>query len=177
MRTRSFVLLLFALSVIFYFTLYREGKQPGEPAPDFSLPTEQRQVRLSDYRGQFVLINFWATWCPPCVAEMPSLERLHQRFQNESFEILAVSLDEDWASIRRFRQKIPLTLKILLDQGGEIASLYGTHQIPETYLVDDSGVIVKKIIGPRQWDDEKVAREIQLLLSSKSVVDRFPSSE
>ncbi|MEE4262019.1 MAG: TlpA disulfide reductase family protein [Desulfobacteraceae bacterium] len=129
----------------------RLGK--GLPAPDFTLPgLDGQMVRLADYRGKVVLLNIWATWCPPCVEEMPSMEKLYQTFKAEGFEILAVSMDESGAqAVRPFMKKLRLSFPALTDTQGALKSLYQTTGVPESFIIDKDGVIVEKIIGPRDW--------------------------
>ena len=125
----------------------------GRPAPNFTLPDlEGRMVSLTDYRGKVVLLNIWATWCPPCVDEMPSMEKLYQALSNEDFEILAVSIDESGAQdVLPFMKKHKLSFPALTDPKGTLKGLYETTGVPESFIIDQDGVIVEKIIGPRDW--------------------------
>ena len=128
----------------------------GSRAPEFratSLATGRR-VRLADYRGTVVLLNVWATWCQPCRVEMPSMERLHQRLGGgEDFKILAVSVDEGGDSVvAAFARELGLSFDILHDQSGAIQRSYQTTGVPESWVIDRDGVIVKKVIGPSEWD-------------------------
>jgi peroxiredoxin len=129
----------------------RLGK--GVPAPDFTLPgLDGQMVSLADYRGKVVLLNIWATWCPPCVDEMPSMEKLYQTLKAEGFEILAVSMDESGArAVAPFMKKHKLNFPALTDTKGALKSLYQTTGVPESFIIDKDGVIVEKIIGPRDW--------------------------
>lgn len=165
-RTLLTLLLIAAIVALLYLRVQREAVElVGLSAPNFSLPSKGGMVRLEDYRGKVVLLNFWASWCPPCVAEMPSLDHLNQRMQGKDFQILAVSEDEEgWAPIDRFLKRLPLTITILLDPRGDAAALYGTNELPETYLIDKRGVVVKKYRGPRNWMDEEIVSEILLCL-------------
>lgn len=133
---------------------------PGEPqlgkgaaAPNFTLPDlTGKTVSLSDYRGKVVLLNIWATWCPPCVEEMPSMEKLYQKMKGEAFEILAVSLDESGAEVvAPFMKKHKLSFPALIDSAGTLKELYQTTGIPESLIITKDGVILEKIIGPRDW--------------------------
>ena len=125
----------------------------GTPAPNFTLPDlTGKSVSLTDYRGKVVLLNIWATWCPPCVEEMPSLEKLHQAMKGESFEILTVSLDESGAEVvTPFMKKHKLNFPALIDSAGTLKNLYQTTGIPESLIITKDGVILEKIIGPRNW--------------------------
>lgn len=111
------------------------------------------QIKLADLRGKVVFINFWATWCPPCIEEMPSMIRLQDRMkQDEHFLMLAISADEGWEPVRRFFEKGPPPFTVLLDAKGKKAAEYGTTMFPETYIVID-GRVRGFIEGPRNWDD------------------------
>ena len=127
---------------------------PREGAPlDFELTTMSgKTVKLSELAGKTVFLNFWATWCPPCIEEMPSLRRLHRKLAtNPDFVFLAVSTDQDWPAVRRFFEREPAEFTVLLDAQGELARRYGTTKFPETYVIED-GRIAGHIIGPRDWD-------------------------
>jgi len=124
----------------------------GQPVPDVVLPDlEGRTVSLSDFRGEVVVLNFWATWCPPCVEEMPSLQKLQQALGDKGLRVLAASVDESLEDVERFRQEYQLSLPILHDRGGKIAHRFSTFKYPETYIVDRDGRLVAKVIGPRDW--------------------------
>ena len=125
----------------------------GLPAPDFMFPgLDGKMVRLSDYQGHVVLVNVWATWCPPCVDEMPSMERLYREFKGEKFEILAVSIDALGEKVvAPFMKKYNLSFPALMDPDGTIKTLYHTTGVPESFIVDQEGILIKQIIGPRDW--------------------------
>jgi peroxiredoxin len=129
------------------------GPEIGRSAPDFRLPgLDGKMVSLSDYRGKVVLVNIWATWCPPCVDEMPSMEKLYQQLLGEAFEILAVSIDEQGAGVvAPFMKKHNLSFLALSDTKGIVKNLYYTTGVPESLIIDKSGNVVEKIIGPRDW--------------------------
>jgi thiol-disulfide isomerase/thioredoxin len=111
-----------------------------------------KDVSLADFRGKVVLLNFWATWCPPCVDEMPSMLRLYEKLRSKpNFVFLAVSTDDGWDPVRKFFAAGPPPFTVLLDAHGEIAQRYGTTQFPETYVVVD-GRVRAFIEGPRDWD-------------------------
>jgi len=125
-------------------------------ALQFALPLRGGgTVALSQKRGKLVLVNFWATWCPPCRDEMPSLEKLANALDPQSFEVLAVSVDESWDPVEKFlKPRSPLT--VALDQGGSVSQRYGTSKFPESYLVDSKGSVRLKFVGPRDWMDQNV---------------------
>lgn len=164
MKSKLLLILLLIVGLGYFLYVYQGPQriQAGAQAPLFSVAGRDASVRLQDYRGKVVLLNFWATWCPPCVGEMPSLEALHQLMKGKAFEVLAVSVDEGgWAAIDNFLQRQPVTLNIFLDSKGDVSSLYGTYQLPESYLIDRRGVIVQKYIGPRNWTDPDLVSEIE----------------
>jgi peroxiredoxin len=140
---------------------------PGDHAPEFRLQKMGGGfVRLSDLRGKVVMVHFWATWCPPCVEEMPTLEKLHHSLTDKDFEMLAVSVDENGeGAVAPFIQKNNLDVPVLFDPGHEVAGLYGTYKFPETYIVDRNGVVRYKAIGPRDWTDPS---NIQIL---RNIID------
>ena len=112
-----------------------------------------RPASLADYRGKVVLLNIWATWCPPCRVEMPSMERLHQKLGGPDFDVVAVSVDEgDSGVVMTFARALGLSFDILHDRSGAIQRIYQTTGVPESFLIDRDGIIVKKVIGPAEWD-------------------------
>jgi len=141
----------------------------GDVAPDFQLQTpEGKIVKLSDYKGKVVMVHFWATWCPPCVDEIPTLDRLYTGLFGKDFELLAVSVDEGGAdAVRAFMKKNKLILPALLDPGRSVANSYGTFKFPETYVVDRGGIVREKVIGPRDWTLQENLKVLKELLSTR----------
>lgn len=116
--------------------------RPGQPAPDFSLPALSGEtVRLSDLKGQVVLVNLWATWCPPCKAEMPAIDAFYRAHQEAGFTALMANVQEDEATVRAFIEANGFTFPILLDSQGELMRRYGVRGLPTTFIVDRSGQI------------------------------------
>ncbi len=129
--------------------------EAGSRAPEFSAIdiTTGDTVSLSQYRGQVVMINVWATWCEPCKVEMPSIEHLHQELGPQGLKILAVSIDNaDDAVVRKYQRDYGLTFRILHDRAGAIERKYQTTGYPESFVLNRDGQIVKKVIGAAQWD-------------------------
>jgi peroxiredoxin len=124
----------------------------GSPAPDFELTTLAGEtVKLSDYKGKKVILNFWATWCPPCKAEMPHMQKFHEQNVENGIEIVAVNLtnlDKGQTEIENFAKEYGLTFDIPLDEEGTIGAQYQAFSIPTSYIIDSKGIITKKIIGP-----------------------------
>jgi cytochrome c biogenesis protein CcmG, thiol:disulfide interchange protein DsbE len=124
------------------------------PAPNFTLPgLDGKMVNLTDYKGKVVLLNIWATWCPSCVEEMPSMEKLYKELKGDDFEILAVSIDESGTkSVVPFMQKYKLSFPTLIDSGGEVARrFYRVTGVPESFIINKEGNIEQVIIGPTDW--------------------------
>ena len=155
----------------------KEHESPSKPekssvregliAPDFTFPDlDGRKVSLYDYRGRVVFINIWATWCPPCVEEMPSIEKLYNRFKGDQFQILAVSIDSKGReAVVPFMKKFNLTFPVLLDPEGKIRKRYGLTGVPESFVIDREGIVVKKVIGPIDWAGPEVIRFFQDLIN------------
>ncbi|MCP5468490.1 MAG: TlpA family protein disulfide reductase [Deltaproteobacteria bacterium] len=135
-------------------------------APDFELKNkENKQVSLKSYRGKVVLLNFWASWCSPCRHEMPSLENLYQKYKSKDFIVLGVSLDEDgWSSINAFTDKVKVSFPIILDEDMQVSQLYQTFRIPESFLIDQSGIVVDQFTGPQDFNSSVFFNKIENLL-------------
>jgi thiol-disulfide isomerase/thioredoxin len=113
------------------------------------------EVALSDYKGKIVFLNFWTTWCPTCRIEMPSMEKLHQKFKNQDFAMVTINLQESASQVKRFFKEYKLTFTALLDSDGEVGIRFRINAIPTTYILDKEGRIIAKTIGPREWDSKK----------------------
>jgi peroxiredoxin len=131
----------------------------GNPAPDFTLRNlAGQEVKLADLRGKVVLVNFWATWCPPCREEIPSMDRLNRAMAGKPFQMLAISIDEGGKeAVEAFFSKAGVALPTLLDPGQKTGKQYGITGVPETFIVDKKGVILKKVVGALDWSDPMVA--------------------
>lgn len=121
-------------------------------APDFELKTLNGQtVRLSDYQGKKVILNFWATWCPPCKAEMPHMQSFYEKYKHQGVEILAVNLtsqDSGVDKVQSFAKEYGLTFPVLLDEEGFAAQKYNIVTVPTSYMIDTEGTIVETVVGP-----------------------------
>jgi thiol-disulfide isomerase/thioredoxin len=122
------------------------------------------EVHLEDYRGKIIFLNFWATWCLACLAEMPSMEKLYSEFKNKDFIILAVDMQEDSEKVRKFKEKFKLSFPILLDAEGVVVSYYGINAIPATFLIDRAGYLYAAALGARDWASEDAFMLIKHLL-------------
>ncbi len=134
----------------------------GNTAPDFTVQDADRKVTLHDLRGKVVVLNFWATWCPPCVEEMPSLVKLQSNLKDRVV-VLAVSVDDDERSYRTFLKKNNVDLLTVRDPQQKSNELYGTFKFPETYIIDRQGVVQRKFIGPVDWTRPDVVEYLNKL--------------
>ncbi len=140
----------------------------GSKAPDFQAldVTTGDSVALATFRGEVVLLNVWATWCIPCEAEMPSIQRLYDEFGPRGLKVVAVSVDESGPdNVRQWVDERELTFQILHDQSGSIERTYQTIGVPETFIIDREGRIVKKVIGATEWDHPTQTTLLTELLS------------
>jgi cytochrome c biogenesis protein CcmG, thiol:disulfide interchange protein DsbE len=143
----------------------------GALAPEYAAVTlDGDSVRLSDLRGQVVLLNVWATWCTPCVREMPALQRLHEMLEPRGLAVVAVSVDAEGSAfggdndVRSFVEEFGLTFTVLRDASGRIESAFGVPGLPMTFVIDRDGRIQRKVLGAREWDDPELASDIESLL-------------
>jgi len=128
----------------------------GSAAPDFTVHDSDRTVTLSQFKGQVVVLNFWATWCPPCIEEMPSLVQMQERMKSKGVTVLAVSVDVDENNYRRFLRDHNVNLLAVRDADQKSNELYGTFKFPETYIIDRNGVVRRKFIGAVDWTEPEV---------------------
>jgi thiol-disulfide isomerase/thioredoxin len=134
---------------------------------DFTLPLlNGANQKLSDLKGKVVFLNFWATWCPPCRQEMPSMETLYQRFKGQGLEILAVDCQEESRDVSAFMRRNRLTFPAALDESGAVSGNYGIEAIPTTYIIDRSGKIILKVVGSLNWNNQKIIAAFETLLKS-----------
>lgn len=135
-------------------------------APDFSLRTiNNATVRLSDYRGKVVFLNFWATWCPPCRMELPAMEKLYEKLKNQQFIILAVNIDGgDPQAVKNFVQSMNLTFPVLLDDGN-VSRIYNVNAIPTSFIIKKDGTIDAIVNGARPWNDPNYINAFDKLIA------------
>jgi peroxiredoxin len=135
--------------------------QTGQVAPDFTLTDGTTKVHLADYRGKVVLVNFWATWCAPCIQEVPSLLDLHH--QDPSLAILGVSVDEDPDAYSEFLRRHHIDFITVRDPSESAAKLFHTEMWPETYVIDRKGIIRRKFVGAQDWTSPEVRAYLESL--------------
>ncbi len=155
---------LLALACLALLLACNGGRPPriGETAPNFTVTDAQRTVTLSQFRGKPVVLNFWATWCPPCVEEMPSLVELQKKLGDKVI-ILAVSEDEDENAVKQFVRDHNVDLLVVRDSKQSANALYGTFKFPETYVIDKDGVIRRKFIGAADWTNPEIVAYLNKL--------------
>ena len=127
----------------------------NDPLEAKLLSTAGDSVGLDDFRGKIVFLNFWTTWCPTCITEMPSMEKLHRRLADKNFAMVTVNIQESAFQVKNFFEKYKLTFTALLDTTGEVSTDFGIRAIPTTFILDKSGQIIGRIAGPRKWDSRK----------------------
>lgn len=155
--------------VVFIVMGQREKYEPvtaGTVAPEFELPgLDGKTHKLSDYKGKVVFLNFWATWCKPCEEEIPSMQALHENLAALPFVIVAVSVDKDGPEvIEPFLKHYGVTFPVLHDRKGKVKELYKTTGVPETFIIDQNGVIAEKVWGPRDWFDPSATKVVKELV-------------
>ena len=128
----------------------------GSNAPDFTVQDSDHKVTLSQYRGQVVVLNFWATWCPPCIEETPAMVKMTARMKDKGVVVLAVSIDADDAAYHRFLKDYSVNMVTVRDEARKASSLYGTFGWPESYIIDRQGIIRRKFIGPVDWTSPEI---------------------
>ena len=159
-----------ALGVALGAGLWALSRRGPTLAPDFAVTgLDGRTVRLSGLRGKVVVLNLWATWCAPCVEEMPSMDRLWGVLRNEDFALLAVSQDEEGRrTVAPFVEKMKLSLPVFLDPDRQVGDRYGVWGYPETFVIDRNGFEVEHVIGPRDWDAPEEISALRRLIAAGS---------
>jgi cytochrome c biogenesis protein CcmG, thiol:disulfide interchange protein DsbE len=138
-------------------------EQLNTPAPMFALNDGQHTVDLNKFRGRVVILNFWASWCAPCIEELPSLEEMQRDLPQ--VQVVAVSTDEDGTAYERFLTQHSVSLLTVRDGEQRSNAMYGTFRYPETYVIDKNGMIRRKFIGPQEWTSPEIVSYLKKLAS------------
>ena len=161
----SIAALTVALCVVVAGTLEPKIIQKGDTAPKFSVTTDQgRPVSRSDFGGKLLVLNFWATWCPPCIEELPSLDRFTRTFADKGVTVLAVSVDQNEKRYRELLDRVKPGFLTVRDPEAHIPASYGTFMYPETYIIDTNGKVLYKEVAGRDWMDPAFVNFFQSLL-------------
>ncbi|MCU7948037.1 MAG: TlpA family protein disulfide reductase [Candidatus Thiodiazotropha sp. (ex Cardiolucina cf. quadrata)] len=138
-----------------------------KPANDFSLPDLTGKIhQITDYRGKAYILNFWATWCAPCIKEMPALERAAEILQEQEILVLTVNSGETRQEIEKFINKTPINLPILLDGNSKVMDKWKVLALPTSYIIDVEGMVVARVVGGQEWDDPSLLTQIRALTSA-----------
>ena len=170
---RTFFCILFSSTLtLSAFANVPYDQFPQEPpimAPDFSLPgTNEQDIKLSDYRGKIVLLNFWATFCTPCRMEMPSLQAISIKYQDDDIVIVAVSVDQGRErAVKKWIKKMKLEFPIALE-GGTAGDIYEVSALPVTFIIGKQGQLIGRMLGEREWNNEETTQIIESLLLKES---------
>ena len=157
------------LFVSFLYTIRHSFEQrviqKGDTAPSFAVTTDSgKKLSRTDFGGKVLVLNFWATWCPPCIQEMPSLNRFAQEMASAGVVVLGVSVDKNEQTYKKFLQQAGLAFETARDPEADISADYGSFMWPETYIINAQGKVVEKYVGDRDWTDPKVMSAIKALL-------------
>lgn len=167
-KITGYVVMAAVLAILAAFILpsYRQGEasMAGKTAPDFAVPLDGKGAHLSDLKGKVVVLNFWATWCPPCVEETPALNSLQKRIASRGGVVLGVSVDDDEAAYQKFLKDQEIVFPTYRDASKKSALDYGTKMYPETYIIDRRGKIARKVIGPQKWDSAEMLAYFDAIL-------------
>jgi peroxiredoxin len=158
-------LMMLAFCFALYTSLHETIVNAGDRAPDFSITTDSgKAISAKDYGGKLLLLNFWATWCPPCVQEIPGLNEMARQLGPKGLVVLGVSVDKDEAAYKQFLARNPLAYLTARNPEQNINLSYGTVQYPESYLIDRNGRVVEKYISVQPWASPQMIQHVQSLL-------------
>jgi cytochrome c biogenesis protein CcmG/thiol:disulfide interchange protein DsbE len=158
----SIGVLLAAFVYVIFVSLYEHIVVVGDTAPDFSITADNGQtITRTNFGGKLLVLNFWATWCAPCIEELPSLDQFQREFANSGVVVLGVSMDKDEKLYKRFLSRVNVSFLTARDPANKINAEYGTFKFPETYIIGRDGKVLMKIINSTNWVDEKMLRYVK----------------
>ena len=161
----SIVVLLGAFAYVIFTSIHERIVQVDDMAPDFSITADNgRTITRSEFGGKLLVLNFWASWCPPCIEELPSLDQFQRELASQGVVVLGISRDKDPKAYKQFIEKYNVSFLTALDPDNKISAEYGTFKIPETYLINRDGKVVGKIISSTNWTDERMVSYVKSLL-------------
>jgi cytochrome c biogenesis protein CcmG, thiol:disulfide interchange protein DsbE len=165
--TGGVLVAILLLVFVFASPSYRQGERgvAGKPAPEFSFTLNGKPAKLADLRGKIVVLNFWASWCPPCLEETPSLNRLQTEIAPLGGVVLGISVDDDQAAYEKFLVDQRVVFPTSRDTSKTINVNYGTTVFPETYIIDRDGRLLRKVIGPQDWASDDLLGSLRSLLT------------
>lgn len=179
---RLFIVMILLTVVIFFLLISSQAPTTSTSsgvdltkerpmAPDFELSDlKGNTVSLSALRGKVVLVNFWATWCPPCREEIPSMDRLYQLLHSEGVELLAINVEPDGSqTVPKFMQRVPFGFPVLFDVDGTVRGKFGVSKYPETFIIDAEGVVRERVIGSLDWNSLQMITYLRSLLKAGMV--------
>jgi peroxiredoxin len=155
-RLKPILFFAFVAAAALFFVLRKPVSAEiniGDPAPEFAVKDDMgRELKLSDYRGNVVFLNFWYTTCVPCIREMPDMELVNRVFKDRKFKMVPISVDTNFDDVKKFYETHKLTtMPMFLDPGKQVASRYNVYKFPETYIIDGNGIVLKHYIGEKTW--------------------------
>ncbi len=161
----SMAILIVALVWLVADTSKETVIEAGDKAPSFSIKTDDgRIITPTNFGGRYLMVNFWASWCAPCVEEAPSLDQLTKQLKSSGVVVLGISVDKNEAAYKRFLGRLHPSFLTALDPSANISSDFGTFKYPETYIIDAQGKVVMKVIGPRNWTEPETLKQVTSLL-------------
>jgi cytochrome c biogenesis protein CcmG/thiol:disulfide interchange protein DsbE len=161
----SIVVLLGAFAWVIFDSIHERIVQPGDSAPDFSITADSgRTITRGEFGGKLLVLNFWASYCVPCIQELPSLDQFQRELAAQGVVVLGVSIDKDPKAYKQFLEKYNVSFLTARDPDNTINSKYGTFKIPETYLINRDGKVVGKIINATNWVDDRMISYVKSLL-------------
>jgi len=156
------LVLTVALVAVVASTLRERLVVAGDSAPSFSVTTDTgRKISTSDFGGKILVVNFWATWCPPCISELPSLNQMAAEVKGPGVVVLGIRVDKDKAAYDTFPKKVKLNFETSRDPAADISSEYGTFKYPETYVINRDGKVLEKFIADQPWTDPAIIARLK----------------